>query len=450
LLPWEPGPVPRPRAWLEQVNAALTDAELEALRAGSGRRLFSAFDKAPNAQESFVRPSCRSFVPGTGVVSVPISRRVAVVLVWFAVTPAWGQAPADNPDAKPARGSWTVLFRSDDPSLWDRDAKDAQGQQIAIPLKFAPASFRYLRLRRMDTGEALILPLTPDQLQNGKPPKSDDGFWWNGSAKDEYKGRHLGIVQGPCYKFPAPNGMIAVMTTAGWEAYAGSGFGNKAFANDAQYYCWRGKEIPRTAFEIAVSDAPLTPEEKRSLVSAPAPDQAAADNPDAKPARGSWTVLFRSDDPSLWDRDAKDARGQQAAIPLRFAPASFRYLRLRRMDTGEALILPLTPDQLQNGKPPKSDDGFWWSGATLDAFKGYHLGIVQGPRRKFPEPTGLICVMFDGWDGFGGSGFGHKYGVGDAQYYCWRGKEIPRTAFEIAVSDAALTPEEDRKLLTRP
>src|SRR5262249_32288663 len=194
-----------------------------------------------------------------------VAMRVAGLLVLCVVSPAWGQAPADKQDTPPAAPRWTILFRSDDPSLWDKDAKDAKGEQVAIPLRFAPATFRYLRLRRWDTGEALILPITPDQLQNGKPGDPDAAFWWNGTAKEDYKGRHLGIVQGPRIKFPAPQGMIAVQTTEGWDAFYGSGFGNKAFVNDGQYYCWRGKEIPKTVFEIAVSDGPLTPEEKRCL-----------------------------------------------------------------------------------------------------------------------------------------------------------------------------------------
>jgi hypothetical protein len=53
-------------------------------------------------------------------------------------------------------------------------------------------------------------------------------------------------------------------------------------------------------------------------------------------------------------------------------------------------------------------------------------------------------VLNDGWDGFGGSGFGHKVNVGDKQYYCWQDKEIPKTAFEVAVTADALTDEEQR------
>jgi hypothetical protein len=196
---------------------------------------------------------------------MPAAMRVAGLLVLSAVPLAWGQAPADKKDAKPAAARWTVLFRSDDPSVWGKNAKNREGQQVAIPLRFAPDNMRYLRLRRMDTGEALILPLTIEQLENATPDP-DAAYFWNGTAKEEYGGRHLGVAQGPRYKFPAPHGMIAVMTTAGWDAYAGSGFGNKAFVNDRQYYSWRGKEIPRTTFEIAVSAGPLSPAEKRDLV----------------------------------------------------------------------------------------------------------------------------------------------------------------------------------------
>jgi hypothetical protein len=185
------------------------------------------------------------------------------------------------------------------------------------------------------------------------------------------------------------------------------------------------------------------------LAGAPTRGDNPADKKDAEPEPARWTILFRADDPSVWNRNAKGPKGEQIAIPLKFAPEEFRYLRLRRMDTGEALILPLSPDQLDNGKPPRRETGFWWQGENKNSYGGFHLGIVQGPRRKFPEPQGMICVMYDGWDGFTGSGFGHKYGVNDAQYYCWRGKEIKRTVFEIAVSNDSLSPKEKRDLVPR-
>jgi hypothetical protein len=192
--------------------------------------------------------------------------RVAGLLVLCVAIPARGQAPTTKPDTAPPASRWTILFRSDDPSLWGTNAKDRNGQQVAIPLRYAPDSMRYLRLRRMDTFDTLILPLTRDQLRNGKVGEADASFWWNGSADFAYGGHHLGIVQAPRHKFPGPNGMIDVQND-GWDAFAGSGFGHKYGVGDRQYYCWRGKEIRRTTFEIAVSDGPLTKAEEDCLVS---------------------------------------------------------------------------------------------------------------------------------------------------------------------------------------
>ncbi len=194
--------------------------------------------------------------------------RVASLFLLCAASPVWGQATADKKDTTPAPARWTILFRSDDPSRWGKNAKNAAGEQIAIPLKFAPHSMQFLRLRRMDTGEALILPLTHDQLANGKPVPRDADAWWNGSASFDWEGYHLGIAEAPRHKFPAPNGLIGVMTE-GWDLFTGSGFGHKCAANDGQYYCWRGKQIRRTIFEIAVTDGPLSPAEERCLVSRP-------------------------------------------------------------------------------------------------------------------------------------------------------------------------------------
>jgi hypothetical protein len=200
---------------------------------------------------------CRLWIAGLATV-------FAVALVVTGVRYAGGQPPAE-PEAKIAPAKWTVLFRSDDPTLWDKNAKTTKGEQVAIPIKYAPGTLQYLRLRRMDIGDSLIIPMTYDDLDNGKPPEDEKGYWWNGSAKEEWKGCHLGIVQGPRHKFPAPRNMISVMNK-GWDAFAGSGFGHKVGPNDKQYYCWRGKEIKRTEFEIAVTEGPLGTDEKRFLL----------------------------------------------------------------------------------------------------------------------------------------------------------------------------------------
>ena len=101
--------------------------------------------------------------------------------------------------------------------------------------------------------------------QDGATP-----HWWNGTNKQAFGGRHLGIAEEPLRKFPANSNLISVMNSperVGWDVYTGSGFGHKC-QNDAegQCYCWRGAQIPKTVFEVAVSAGPLTPEEQRWLL----------------------------------------------------------------------------------------------------------------------------------------------------------------------------------------
>ena len=60
-----------------------------------------------------------------------LALRVAGLLVLSAVNPAWSQAPAEKEEAPPAPARWTILFRADDPSVWDKDARNAKGEQIA-------------------------------------------------------------------------------------------------------------------------------------------------------------------------------------------------------------------------------------------------------------------------------------------------------------------------------
>jgi hypothetical protein len=199
---------------------------------------------------------------------MPRVTSVAGLLAAAAVVAASTGSPAEDKGTEPAKTEWTILFRTDDPSVWDKDAKNEKGQQVAIPVRHAPKATKYLRLRRMDTGDAQILPLTHDQLLNGTPPTPETGYWWNGTAKEEYQARHLGIVQGPRYKFPVTKNTVCVMAV-GWDCFAGSGFCHKAYVDDRQYYCWKGKEIPRTEFEVAVTPGPLSPEEAKSLVGRP-------------------------------------------------------------------------------------------------------------------------------------------------------------------------------------
>ncbi|HTU20143.1 MAG TPA: hypothetical protein VMG10_18910 [Gemmataceae bacterium] len=169
---------------------------------------------------------------------------------------------APDPHEGPPPRGWVVLFRSDDPSVWNTDSR---GTKYALPVRRAHSKIRYLLLKRMDTREALILPISHKQLARAAFPPEAGGYSWNGTAHLEWGGRHLGIAQSPRYKFPAPKGLIMVVNE-GWDNWVGSGFGHKAFVDDTQYYCWKGQAIGHTVFEIAVTTQSLTEKEERCLL----------------------------------------------------------------------------------------------------------------------------------------------------------------------------------------
>jgi serine/threonine protein kinase/ketosteroid isomerase-like protein len=176
-------------------------------------------------------------------------------------------------------------------------------------------------------------------------------------------------------------GTIVVMLTR--EDHGGSGFGHKAFINAKQCYSWRGKEIPRTVFEIAVTADPLSKDERPRLVTK-------RDKPPPEPTepRG-WLVLFRSADPSVWNTESLD--DSRFAIPVSRAPADVRYLRLTRMDTGDSQIIAVRHADLDQAPRLTPDQEFVWNGTAHDAWRARHLGIAESrPLRDPPKrpPSG--------------------------------------------------------------
>jgi hypothetical protein len=162
-----------------------------------------------------------------------------------------------------------------------------------------------------------------------------------------------------------------------------------------------------------------------------------------------WTVLFRGRNPRAWNTKSQ---GETAAVPLSEAPADMKYLCLRRLDTNEAFIMPLTRDQL--GKTLKNGDDrsapYRWCGTNEDHWGGRHLGIGEGPLRRGGDTPyfGKIAIQVESVDCFLGSGFGHEHhGDGRTQHFGWRGEKIQPTDFEISVSAGPLSDEEKRCLI---
>jgi hypothetical protein len=183
----------------------------------------------------------------------------------------------------------------------------------------------------------------------------------------------------------------------------------------------------------------LPPPKPGSLKAADPPPQPKPTRFDA--ADGRWFVLFRSKNPVLWNTSTQTET--DFSLPLRNAPRGIEYLRLRRTDTGDAIIIPISRNRLAKADPvgPRVR----WNGEGKNEHGGYHLGIAEGTPVKFLEGKGTIAIQMDSWTANPGSGFGHAHHVDDAgQRYSWLGKEIKATVFEVAVTAAELTDAEKK------
>jgi hypothetical protein len=139
------------------------------------------------------------------------------------------------------------------------------------------------------------------------------------------------------------------------------------------------------------------------------------------------------------------AEGETFAVPLAEAPEAARFLRLKRLDTGESLIVPITRHHLRLSvrKDENPDAPIRWCGTNEPHFGSRHLGIAETPFvvGSSPEMHGAVIIQVEFVDGYSGSGFGHLgYGDESIQHFAWRGRPIAPTPFEIAVTTADLRP----------
>jgi serine/threonine protein kinase len=180
-------------------------------------------------------------------------------------------------------------------------------------------------------------------------------------------------VPKPGPSFPVLRGCVVAVSHGRNCDFVGSGFGHKRYLDDKQYYSWRGQEIPPTAFEVAVTTQPLNTLERQIPVGnddLPRPPR----SPDA-PA--GWVVLFRSLDPSVWNTDSPEEK--RFALPVTKAHPDIRYLKLTRLDTGEAQIVPIRHADLTQHPGNLRENEFGWEGSAQDIFGARHLGIARGP-----------------------------------------------------------------------
>jgi hypothetical protein len=159
----------------------------------------------------------------------------------------------------------------------------------------------------------------------------------------------------------------------------------------------------------------------------------------APSTRARWVLLMRSDDAGIWNtpRGTRIDHNGFAADAAAIAPAETKYLRLRRLDNANYVILRMKKDEIHK-------NGAIWCGTAWLGYGAPHLGI-ENPKTQRVE-KGLVDIdgNYQGW------GFGHLIfpprGV-DAHAWSWAGETLGRTIFEIAVTDDEISPSERRGLL---
>lgn len=169
-------------------------------------------------------------------------------------------------------GGWQVVFRSSDPSIWNTDTRKAE-DNFAVSLGSNLAFSGFVRIVRMDTGQAIILRLATknitDVTQMGR-------YIWNGASTQESKRvpdgsivetRLLGIAD-TSLKLSYRSPYYATVNLSGrGNGYGGWGFARQSLLYSNQRYAW-DKDQPEKSvvFEIALKTQPLSTSESESLL----------------------------------------------------------------------------------------------------------------------------------------------------------------------------------------
>ena len=120
-------------------------------------------------------------------------------------------------------------------------------------MNLAPSETRYLRFRRMDTNDYVIISITASQLlANGS---LSSNYWSRGDKVIDVHACELGITD---QRAPSNCNVIMAMESGGNRA--GWGFGRTVAGDRLDLFGIR-LEIDPTVFEIAVTDQKLSHEE---------------------------------------------------------------------------------------------------------------------------------------------------------------------------------------------
>jgi len=271
-----------------------------------------------------------------------------------------------------------VIYRGTDPAQWGTTVDAPRdGVTKSLHANDIRTDINYVRIRRMDTRESVVTGVKKSDLFSPGPPSSNG---WNGVCERFFGAHHLGV-----YANSIPAEAETKFGLGGW------GFGHQVDQNDEQEYCWGGRLIAPTAFEISVGRVGTHP----------------------------GTVVFRSSDPTIWDQAIR-AGANRFSMPIDSVTHSISYVRILRVDTGDGVIVRCDKSNMKfRSEHPRVG----WNGLNEHFLGGHHLGVYH---RDAPQD---VEIAF----GEGGWGFGHPFNANDRQAYGWGGSALPETVFEISV-----------------
>ena len=271
-----------------------------------------------------------------------------------------------------------VIYRGTDPVQWGTTVNvPREGVAKSVHASDIRTDINYVRIRRMDTRESVVTEVKKSDLFSPGPPNCNG---WNGLCDRFFGAHHLGI-----YASSIPAEAETKFGIGGW------GFGHQVDQNDEQEYCWDGRLIAPTAFEISVGRIGVA----------------------------AGTIVFRGSDPTIWNQSVRDAVNR-FAMPIDSIAHPISYIRILRVDSGEAVIVRC---DLANATRRGENPRVGWNGLNEHFLGGHHLGVYH---RDAPQDVEIAY-------GEGGWGFGHPFNQNDRQAYGWGGSAIGETVFEISV-----------------
>ncbi len=284
----------------------------------------------------------------------------------------------------------TLIFRGDDPRRW-------QSSDLAQ----LPNDIAYLRLRRLDTGDSVVAPITRRELLSGAAAYSGDGGW-SGSGERYFGGAHLGL-----FDKSLPRDVEVRLGAGGW------GFGHSSQRGSGQACGWAGEAIDDgTAFEITAGTRPITGSGEQGSSAA------------SQSIANEEQIIFCSNDPSLWNRTTYQG-ARSRALALSDLTVTVGFVRVQRLDTGESVLLQATRDELL-GRHSDEIRPFGFHAGNREYYGARHLGVFDERVANEVETK----FTYGGW----GFGHGNRSDLGGRQCAAWAGECIDAdTVFQITV-----------------